>query len=49
MIGVMVALREIHKIGLAHFDIKPGNILLSETYEPVIIDFGLAAYHSCAL
>ena len=36
-------LQEVHRVGLAHRDIKPGNILVNlETKKAIIIDFGLS-------
>ncbi len=35
------ALDEIHKKQLRHLDVKPGNIMLNERGEAVLIDFGL--------
>jgi serine/threonine protein kinase len=36
------ALHNIHTKGLIHFDVKPGNILLSSRDEALLSDFGLA-------
>lgn len=36
------ALAYAHSVGVTHRDVKPGNIVLSETGEPVLLDFGLA-------
>lgn len=40
-IGCLVALTQIHSLGVVHRDIKPANILLSET-GPKLIDFGIS-------
>jgi serine/threonine protein kinase len=39
--GLLNGIRAIHAVGVIHRDIKPGNILISET-GPKIIDFGIA-------
>jgi WD40 repeat protein len=36
------ALHSAHEAGVVHRDIKPGNILVGQDDEPVILDFGLA-------
>jgi len=40
----LAGLNHIHVKGLLHFDIKPGNILITDSNHAVISDFGLAAY-----
>ncbi|RQM29748.1 hypothetical protein B5M09_001095 [Aphanomyces astaci] len=42
-LGIARGVREIHALGLAHRDIKPGNVLLSDTYTPVVMDLGSSA------
>lgn len=39
--GVAVALEAIHACGIAHLDLRPGNILVSAS-GPRVVDFGLA-------
>jgi WD40 repeat protein/serine/threonine protein kinase len=39
---VALALHAAHEAGVIHRDIKPGNIVLSSSGEPCILDFGLA-------
>ena len=41
--AVARALHYAHQHGVLHRDIKPGNIMLTEKGEPVLLDFGLAA------
>lgn len=38
--GICEALRAIHECGYAHRDLKTGNVCLSETMEPILVDFG---------
>ena len=39
---ILSGLHNIHSKNLIHFDIKPDNILLTDRYEAVLSDFGLA-------
>jgi len=39
---VMSALDKVHKAGIIHRDIKPGNIMVDEDGRAVLMDFGLA-------
>jgi len=41
---VLKGLAEVHKVGLLHRDIKPGNIFLRKTGGPMLIDFGAARH-----
>ena len=43
--GIANALKEMHGMRLLHLDIKPSNILVRETGEPVLIDFGATKYY----
>ncbi len=39
---ILKGLKAVHEIGLLHLDIKPGNIYLRQSNEPVLLDFGAA-------
>lgn len=42
MIRICDAVQHAHQRGLIHRDLKPGNILVDETGQPKILDFGVA-------
>ena len=41
-VGIARGLTAAHEVGVLHRDIKPGNLMLSEAGEVVLLDFGLA-------
>jgi calcium/calmodulin-dependent protein kinase I len=46
MYGMLQGLEFLHEERIMHRDLKPDNIILrnSNTVDPVIVDFGLAAF-----
>lgn len=40
--AMLGALAAVHRVGLVHRDLKPGNLLVTASGQPVIVDFGLA-------
>jgi WD40 repeat protein/serine/threonine protein kinase len=41
---VAQAVAEAHKRGVIHRDLKPGNIMINQRGEPIVMDFGLARW-----
>ena len=49
MKGLLKAIVYLHKIGIAHADIKPENILINDKFEVQLIDFGISCTKSCTV
>lgn len=45
VVKLALAVDEAHRAGILHRDLKPGNVMLNERGEPVVMDFGLARLH----
>ena len=43
--NVVKTVADMHALGIAHRDIKPTNICISESFRPVLIDFGTAKFN----
>ncbi len=41
-LGILDGLSQIHNAGYIHFDLKPSNIMFSNTEDPLVADFGQA-------
>lgn len=44
IIGIIAAMRYLHKNDIMHRDLKPLNVLLNENLEPIVADFGLSKH-----
>jgi serine/threonine protein kinase len=42
LLGVAQGLREVHRAGYVHLDVKPDNVLIRQDGSPVLIDFGIS-------
>ena len=42
LVKILDAIKHVHDLGMLHRDISPDNIIINETGEPILIDFGAA-------
>jgi serine/threonine-protein kinase PpkA len=49
LVGVAQGLREVHRAGYVHLDVKPDNVLIRSDGSPVLIDFGISRRASEAM
>ncbi|MEO8875246.1 MAG: serine/threonine protein kinase, partial [Polyangiaceae bacterium] len=43
--GILAGLEAMHEVGVGHLDLKPGNVVLRDGKDPVLVDFGLSGRH----
>jgi hypothetical protein len=40
--GILEGLEAMHAVGVGHLDVKPGNVVVRDGVQPVLVDFGLS-------
>jgi hypothetical protein len=43
--GVLAGLVAMHEVGIGHLDLKPSNVIVRDSGQPVLVDFGLSGRH----